>query len=140
MHYIIEPTGCVERKGMMQIRFSCILDPGDFRYNDFFVDVPDYAGVNPYAGKHFLTVDEVKHIPKKKVLIPFLDHFDYFDPDVSDSVIHSRGVDILTKGYAQHSMGISPALKNKNLKPPEYNDKDRSDKCIKRIEKIKGGK
>lgn len=35
MYFKIEPSGCYERKGLVQIRFDCFLDEGDSRYDEY---------------------------------------------------------------------------------------------------------
>lgn len=36
----VEPSGCCERKGMVQVRFSFYLDPTDYGYDKHHIEVP----------------------------------------------------------------------------------------------------
>ncbi len=51
MAYIkINPTGCAERKGLVQVRFDCYFEPTDPGYAEYHVTVP-VVPVEGYPGK-----------------------------------------------------------------------------------------
>lgn len=61
MRYEIEPSGCCERRGLMQIRFSFFLEPGEHGY-------------------------EVHHM-EDGTDNPFHNHFVYVEPSITDEAL-----------------------------------------------------
>lgn len=41
MHFTIDLSGCGENKGLVEIRYNCYLDPGDYGYNIHYIQIPD---------------------------------------------------------------------------------------------------
>jgi hypothetical protein len=90
MYALIEPSGCSENHGNVEVRYSFFLEPDDKRYNERYYPVP----VTPptgYPGRIHegrpLDAEEYEHwlkgLPHIYQLAPFHNHFVSFDPDVS---------------------------------------------------------
>lgn len=114
MRVKIEPTGCCERKGLVQVRFSFYLDEGDYGYEKHHVRVPERE----------LTEEEVAD-PKlaakvKKVWQdnPFHNHFYFFDPDTSDKEIMDTGEALLQEAYKMWSKDEPPYIYNPPINFP----------------------
>jgi len=98
----VEPTGCCERKGMVQVRFSFFLDKGDARYAE--CRVKDNGVL---------------------VSVPFHNHFVYVAPDTSDADILDIGERFLKQAYGFWEKDQFPALGNAPVSAPEITAKRR---------------
>ena len=104
MHVKIEPSGCCERKGMVQIRLDLFLDKGDYRYEEFHIQVPDIPEGETFPkfsgdiGKAQEPTDEYKSwlkayyewadkFPKKWVDNSFWGHMIQVEPAATDQNI-----------------------------------------------------
>lgn len=91
MAYVkIEPSGCHERNGIIQVRLDFFLDEGDYRYNDFHIKTLDLP--EDEKGKVLINNDEeyqeeLKTKPFKWVDAPFHIHLIYVSEDTPDSEI-----------------------------------------------------
>jgi hypothetical protein len=61
MYFKINPSGCCERNGMKQVRFSFYLDKGDYGYAIHHIDKQD----NPFHN-HFIQVP--LNTPEKEIM------------------------------------------------------------------------
>lgn len=102
MYYKINPTGCTERNGLVQVRFDCYLDPLDPGYAEHHVTVPVISG--SYTGKVDAMGSPVDQAAYDKWLAsfptetrdnPFCCHFRCFEPDVTDTDLVKAGDEIL---------------------------------------------
>lgn len=120
----IEPTGVVERKGLVQIRFSFYLELDDARYDEHHIQVP----VIPPEG-YLGEVDEmgipadidaydtwIESLPKKWQNNPFHNHFIYVEPETSDDEIMDIGEGFLKEAYNKWASDKKLDLKNKPVK------------------------
>lgn len=110
MAYVkIEPTGCTERKGMVQVRLSMYLESGDYGYN--------------------------KKLPNN----PFHNHFIYVDIDTTESEISSIAISFLNEAYTKWASDIKPDVSNSSLpfQKPETVDDARILACLNRANEIK---
>ena len=95
MQVEIEPTGCCEHKGMVQVRFCMYLEPGDYGYATHHVQLP-IIPEGGYQGK----VDEIGQpidreaydkwldgLPKQWQNNPFHNHFIQVEPTATDEEI-----------------------------------------------------
>ena len=64
----IEQSGCGVHKGKVKVRFNFYLEPGDARYHEHHIEIS----------------------PGEWRDNPFHNHFEYFDPDVTDDEINQR--------------------------------------------------
>ncbi len=93
----VEPTGCCERKGLVQIRFCMYLDKGDYGYE-----------------KHYVQV--LNSLPKVWQLNPFHNHFIYVEPEITDKEIMEMGEKFLKWAYAKWTQGEKLNLHNPPVK------------------------
>ena len=140
----VEPSGCCERKGLCQIRFSMYLDPGDVGYEKRYIQVP-VVPPEGYQGKvdakrAALDGDDynawVKGLPKMWQNTPFHDHFIYVEPDTTDDEIMDIGKAFLKKAYPYWVSGKFPDLKNEPVVLP-VRTKSRINACITKIQHVK---
>lgn len=109
----IEPSGVVERKGQVQIRFSFYLESGDARYGEHHIQVPiipleGYPGEMDEMGSP-TDIDAyntwIDSLPKKWQTNPFHNHFVYVNHDVTDEEIRKLMRDHLQEFYGIRSKG-----------------------------------
>ena len=91
----VEPTGCCERKGLVQIRFCMYLDEGDYGYDIHHVQVDGVWQTNP-----------------------FHNHFIYVKPETPDRAIMDMGEAFLEEAYIKWACGEVPNLINPEVKFP----------------------
>jgi hypothetical protein len=101
-HVKIEPTGCHERNGIIQVRLDFFLDEGDYRYNDFHIKTLDLP--KDEKGKVLINNDEeyqeeLKTKPFKWVDAPFHIHLIYVSEDTPDSEIDDIAEAFLHEAY-----------------------------------------
>jgi hypothetical protein len=123
----VEPTGCCERKGMVQVRFSMYLDPGDARYSETYVQTVDVSSPEFLAGytgkldKQGNPVNQSAYdtwydgLPKVWVLRPFHNHFIYVPPETSNDEILQIGAGFLHEAYLKWSQRVVIDIKNKPI-------------------------
>lgn len=122
----VEPSGCCERKGMVQVRFCMYLDEGDYGYEKHHVQIP-VIPEGGYTGE----VDEMNNpvdiedynkwlgkLPKEWQNNPFHNHFIYVEPDTSDEAIMDIGASFLHEAYIKWACGEKLDLKNPTLRFP----------------------
>ncbi|KKL44897.1 hypothetical protein LCGC14_2361100 [marine sediment metagenome] len=108
MRVEIEPSGCTERRGLVQIRFAMYLSPSDYGYDVHHVQVPGRA----------LTQEELDDptlgalVPLKWQTNPFHNHFIYVEPDTPDNEIMDIGEAFLHEAYTKWASDEKPDLKN----------------------------
>ena len=121
MRVKVEPTGCCERKGMVQVRFCMYLEPGDYGYDKHHVQVPvipeeGYQGKVDERGSPIDIEDYNKwldSLPKEWQNNPFHNHFIYVEPNATDKQILDIGEAFLTEAYQKWAAHTFPDLKNK---------------------------
>ena len=89
MRVEVEPTGCTERKGLVQIRFAMYLEPGDYGYDVHHVQVKGEWQTNP-----------------------FHNHFIYVEPELPDKDIMDIGEAFLHEAYTKWASGERLGLRN----------------------------
>lgn len=122
MYVKVEPTGCSERRGMVQVRFSMYLEPGDYGYNKYYIQEPIFPKEG-YQGK----VDEnnfpidledynkwVKSLPANWVNTPFHNHFIRVSADTSNEEIMDIGEAFLHEAYIKWATDSAIDLVNEN--------------------------
>ena len=125
MPYVrIEPSGCCERKGLVQVRFCMYLESDDYGYEKHYVSVPDMSG-KEYTGKRDPTGDPVDSTDYKKWLDslpkivqnnPFHNHFIYVEPKTSDKEIMDIGRVFLEEAYIKWTSGEPIDCQNPPMK------------------------
>lgn len=133
MYVKVEPSGCCERKGLVQIRFCMYLDEGDYGYNAHHVQVPvipeeGYQGEVDEEGVPKDWKDYQKWIdslPKIWQTNPFHNHFIYVEPDTTDNEIMDIGEAFLQEAYIKWSRDEKLDLKNPPIKFPEFVNQER---------------
>lgn len=120
----VEPSGCRERKGLVQIRFCMYLDEGDYGYDVHHVQVP-VIPEEGYTGKvnEFGTPVDMKHyqewldsLPKMWQTNPFHNHFIYVEPEITDETIMDMGQAFLEEAYIKWASNEKLDLKNPTVK------------------------
>ena len=157
----IEPSGCCERKGLVQIRLSMYLDEGDYGYDKHYIQVPvmpseGYLGKVGERGQP-ADIDDynrwIGSLPKIWQLNPFHNHFIYVEPEVSDEEIMAQMEFHLPNFYeawcqgwgeVKGGMGHGWAVKTR-IRPKRYDKLESPEKillrkarCEARAEDIKG--
>jgi hypothetical protein len=131
MYYKIEKSGCCERKGMIQIRFSFYLDKEDYGYEKHCIDIPERE----------LTEEEInnpelaKNVKTIKRNNPFHNHFVYLDPTITDKKIEDIGNGLLSEAYEFWKRDEFPSIKNRPYTQPQITNKRKSD-CKNRVLEI----
>lgn len=118
----INPTGCNERKGLVQVRFDCYFEPTDPGYPEYHVTVPvipaeGYPGKVNKMGSPVDIADYDKWLASLPTVTrdnPFCCHFRCFEPDITDADILKEGDSILSMALANHTKGTL----SKNTNPP----------------------
>lgn len=136
MYYKIEPTGCCERKGYVQIRYAFYLDEGDYGYENHFVDVPIIPKDFDFERKEEEVSADIKKLPTKKQLNPFHNHFCYFPHDTTDKEIQEAGDKFLAEAYVFWSKGKFPNVKNAPLTEKVITNELKT-ACEQRVSEIK---
>lgn len=119
MYYEVEQSGCCEHEGMVQVRFSVYLEPGDYGYSKHNVLVPvipegGYPGAViggiPQDATHFK--NWLESLPTQLVNNPFHNHFVYLEPPVTDPELHVHGKRILKEAMDHWEKDRTPHIKN----------------------------
>ncbi len=124
MAYVkIEPSGCCERNGMVQVRFCMHLDDKDYGYDKHHIQVPDFTGAE-YKGK----VDKdgnpvdfkdyqawVDSLPKIWQNNPFHNHFIQVNPDTTETEIMDIAEAFLHEAYIKWAQDAKLDLVNDAL-------------------------
>jgi len=121
-YFKVNPTGCNERYGTVQVRFDCHLEQTDPGYADHRVTVPvippgGYSGKVNDNGNPVDVADYnkwVASLPTETRDNPFCCHFRCFSPDVTDEEIVKAGEEILA--MAQKNLKAGELWKNANPK------------------------
>jgi hypothetical protein len=132
-YVVVDPSGTCERKGMVQVRLSMYLYPGDYGYEKQYVQIPvfpeeGYPGEISEGGS---PVDAgeyeswVNGLPKEWVNNPFHNHFIYVEPTVSDEEIMNMAEMYLKEAYEQWSNNEAIDLKNPVIFWPSTVDEER---------------
>ena len=116
----IEPTGCCERKGMVQVRFCMYLEPSDYGYDKHHIQVPvipesGYPGELNDMGVPLDIGDYdswLASLPKVWQDNPFHNHFVYVEPDTTDKEIMDIGGAFLKEAYTKWGCEEKLELRN----------------------------
>ncbi len=114
----VEPTGCCERKGLVQIRFSMYLDEDDYGYDKHHVLVPE----RPLTENGLADPKLAELVPKKWQNNPFHNHFIYVEPETTDTVIMNIGQAVLEEVYMEWACDKRPEPKNPPVEFPDSFD------------------
>ena len=137
MYIKVEPSGCCERKGMVQIRLCMYLDPTDYGYERHYVNVIDtnsaaylkgYKGEVDAMGRPIDQADYdswFNSLPKVWQNNPFHNHFVYVEPDITDIEIMQIGEAFLAKSYVRWGNNEKLDLKNPPISFPSIVDNTR---------------
>jgi len=112
----IEPSGCCEHKGMVQVRFCFYLAPGDARYSEHRVNLPvfpsrGYPGKKDELGAPKSDQDHkawLDTLPREWQTNPFHNHFIYVDPETTDEEIAAIGDELLEVIYTDWLLERKP--------------------------------
>ena len=144
MYVKVEPTGCCERKGMVQVRFCFYLEPTDYGYDKHHVQLPvipeeGYQGKLGEMGAP-LDIDDfnkwVDSLPKVWQNNPFHNHLTYVEPDATDKEIMDIGEAFLRQSYADWTANRTPNPKNKPYTQPVI-DNARIMACEAKVQHLK---
>jgi hypothetical protein len=143
MFFKVNTTGVGDRKGLVEVRYDCYLDPTDERYSEHYVQVP-VIPKEGYTGKVDENGDPVDQEDYKKWIDglekvyqhnPFCCHFCQFKPTVTDAEIEFIGKLALDMAYKNWVTG-NLAL-NKNEPVIFSTDATQKAACATRVATIK---
>lgn len=129
----VEPTGCCERKGLVQVRFSMYLDKGDYDFERYHVQVPEREPTE----EELADPKRLEEIPKVWRVNPFHNHFVFVEPDIADEEIMDIGRAFLEEAYIKWASGEKRDLKNPSVKYPASVDSARLSACDAKIQSLK---
>ncbi len=131
----IEPSGCCERRGMVQIRLCMYLDSKDYGYEKHYVQVPERSLIEDEA-KDPKLADKV---PKVWQNNPFHNHFIQVEPDTSEKEIMDIAEAFLHEAYIKWSSDVKLDLVNDDLPfiKPQIVTPQRKSQCEARVESVK---
>lgn len=155
MYVEIEPSGCSERNGMLQIRLAMYLDEGDYGYDKRYLPfptVPEGGFLKGYPGKKTENGSPVDYdafkrwhdkLPKEYHNTDFHNHFIYVATGTTNEEIMDIAEAFLHEAYIKWSCGEKMDLTNSALefdhsrhdkeKMPSRLDEIKSAKLIRRI-------
>ena len=140
----IEPSGCCEHKGMVQVRFCFYLAPGDARYSEHHVNLPvfpsrGYPGKKDELGAPKSDQDHkawLDTLPREWQTNPFHNHFIYVEPETTDDEIAAIGDELLPVFYSEWLMNKTPGLRTKRPVFPKSVGDARRARCSQRRDEI----
>ncbi len=115
----VEPTGCCERKGLVQVRFCVYLEEGDYNYEKHYVQVYE----RPLTEKELVNPKLAELVPKVWQNNPFHNHFIYVEPETPDETIMDIGQAVLEESYIEWACDERPKPKNPKFEYPVMFDK-----------------
>jgi len=156
----VEPSGCCERKGLVQARLSFYLDEGDYGYDIHYIQVPvipegGYTGEVDVEGMPKDMEDYQKwldSLPKVWQTNPFHNHFIFVEPETTDEEIKAQMQFHLPNFYAAWRQGwgeVKGGMRHgwdvkTRIRPKRYNKLEspevytlRRTRCEARVEDIK---
>jgi len=110
----VEPSGCCERKGLVQIRFCMYLDPTDYGYEKHHTEIDGEWQDNP-----------------------FHNHFIYVEPGTTDKEIAEIGKAFLAEAYIKWEGEEKLDLKNPPVTRPLDIDNARIKACEAKVKHLK---
>jgi len=145
MHLKIEPSGCCERKGMVQVRFDFFLDPEDQGYEIVTLPIFPEEGYPGEVNEFGTPLDEqaftewVGSLPTVVQVNPFHTHFAYFDPATSKEDILAAGNKFMYEARTFKDRGEFPAVKNMPVALTRSIDFKRLSECEAKLAELKAG-
>ena len=162
MPYVkVEPSGCVEKHGLVQVRLAMYLEPTDYAYEKHHIQVPvipvgGYQGAVDAMGSPVDKADYdnwITSLPKVWQNNPFHNHFLHLEPDVTDDEIEALMAFHLPNFYEawrqdygevpggmRHGWDVKTRIRLKRyeklISPQEY--LTRKSQCEARLADIKG--
>lgn len=129
MYFKVEPSGCCERKGLVQVRYCLYLDPEDYGYEKHHVQMP-VIPKDGYPGKikDGIPVDMDDYekwldgLPKEWQDNPFHNHFCYFDSRVTNDEVAFVGKLALQTAKEEWERDRTPNVTNM---PVQFNKSPR---------------
>ena len=118
MHIKIEPSGCCERKGLVQVRLCFYLGPTDTRYDEHVVTVPE----RELTDKELANPALAAKVPTVQRSNPFHNHFIYVNPLTTDAEILDIAEEFAKGAYATWAESAPIAIKNKTIVFPKVAD------------------
>lgn len=145
MYFKVEPSGCCERKGMVQIRYDFYLHPGDYGHKERRVKAPimpegGYQGPlkddgSPESAKHY--VNWLESLPRMWIDTPFHSHFFYFHPDdATEDYIRDVGRQLCREAFIKWKNGRTPNLRNPLIPWHMKNDPIRKALCNGKVSQV----
>lgn len=145
MYIKVEPSGCCERKGLVQIRFCMYLDPKDYGYEKHHIQLP-VIPKEGYQGKVNAIgipadMDDYKKwvggLPTTWQNNPFHNHFIYVEPDTTDKEIMDIGEAFLHEAYIKWACDEKLDLKNEPTTYPSTIDITRLSAINTKVQSLK---
>lgn len=133
MYVRIEPTGCLARKGLVQIRFCMYLDEGDYGYEKHRTQVPE----RPLTDKELADQVLADLVPKVWQTNPFHNHFIYVEFYITDKEIMNIGEAFLKAAYAGWSCNERLVLRNQPVRFHEIGNKTKVEAKVRHLKETK---
>ena len=112
MYVKVEPGGCCERKGLVQIKFAMYLEPEDYGYEIYYMQLPE----RPLTEEELADPELAEKVPKVWCNTDFHMHFIYVEPDTPDEEIMDIGEVFLEESYILWACGEELNPKNPPIK------------------------
>lgn len=151
MYVKIEPSGCCERKGMVQVRFCMYLGPTDYGYEKHHIQMPviPKGGYPGKIDKRGSPVNQEQYdtwlasLPKIWQDNPFHNHFIQVEPETTDKEILDIAEAFLHECYIKWAQDISltgadqPRNDSLPFKKPSVIDDALIAACETRVQSVK---
>ena len=115
MYVKIEPSGTIEKDGMVQVRYSFYLDKEDEGYDKCVVIVVNEKD------------EEITQVN------PFHNHFCYFEPTITIEEVMAIGSDLCKDAYVQWWGGETPEIINPRVEFPTQVVSARKAECDQKV-------
>jgi len=129
----VEPTGCCERRGMVQVRLCMYLDEGDYGYDKHHVQVPE----RELTEAEIADPELAAKVPKVWQTNPFHNHFIYAEPDTPDKEIMDIAEAFLYEAYTKWACEQRLGLVNPPIERPTVIDNARIEACEIKVQHLK---
>jgi hypothetical protein len=139
MYVKIEPSGCCQRNGMVQVRLAMYLDKQDYGYEKHHVQVPVIPPSGYPYGDAVAFQAWLNTLPKVWQDNPFHNHFIQVEPTTTDKEIADIARAFLQEAYIKWATGKSLDLVNDALpftKPATITPKRIAD-CEAKVQAVK---
>lgn len=145
MYVKVEPSGCCEHKGLVQVRFCLYLDPEDYGYEKHHVQLPviPEEGYQGEVDKTEVPTNQedykkwIDSLPKVWQNNPFHNHFMLVEPDTTDKEIMDIGEAFLNEAYIKWATDSKLDLVNQPVAFPSTVTSERLSAITTKVQSLK---